>query len=141
MDPDIENIINEVRLLFNALVQRGEALHADRTITISQRAVLEYLLKQGASTVPQIARRRRVSRQHIQALVNPLLDAGLVEKGDNPDHKRSPMIQLTGAGETTIRDMRETESKYLDQTGVTLPKRRLRETSETLKAIRAAIEH
>ena len=38
---------------------------------MAQRAVLEYLLINGPATVPAIARARRVTRQHMQALVNP----------------------------------------------------------------------
>ena len=38
------------------------------------RAVLEFLLRNSDSTVPTIARKRHVTRQHIQSLVNPLLE-------------------------------------------------------------------
>ena len=57
--------------------------------------VLRVLDQQGPQTVPGIARAGGFSRQNIQALVNRLLDRGLVTLGQNPAHKRSSLIHLT----------------------------------------------
>jgi hypothetical protein len=52
------------------------------------RAVLEFLSRHGPASVPQIARRRFVTRQHIQALVN-----GLMEQ-DSSHSNRTPLIAV-----------------------------------------------
>jgi DNA-binding MarR family transcriptional regulator len=39
-----------------------------------------------------------LTRQAVQASVNRLLSQPLVEVGENPDHRRSPLIWLTEAG-------------------------------------------
>ncbi len=56
----------------------------------------------GALTIPQIARRLGVSRQNEQRVVNDLVDAGLAEFVINPDHKTSPLAQLTARGERVL---------------------------------------
>jgi len=53
-------------------------------------------------TVPQVARRLGVSRQHILRLTNELTADGLVEPIPNPDHKTSPLLRLTPSGESTL---------------------------------------
>ena len=98
----VEQLINEVRLLYQSLVQFGDAIHAGSNVSMGMRAVMEYLDRNGDATVPQVARARRVSRQRIQTLVNPLLERGLVESISNPASKRSPLITLTKTGAKTI---------------------------------------
>lgn len=53
-------------------------------------------------TVPQIARRLGVSRQHILRLTNELAAEGLIEHLANPDHRTSPLIALTAAGQDVL---------------------------------------
>ena len=53
-------------------------------------------------TAPQIARRLGVSRQHILRLTNELGADGLTRQVANPDHKTSPLIELTAAGRETL---------------------------------------
>jgi DNA-binding MarR family transcriptional regulator len=140
MQADIEELINEVRLLFNTMVQAGEYIHAGRGVTMAQRAVLEFLHRNGPATVPDIARLRRVSRQHIQTLVNPLLTIGAVESIDNPAHKRSRLIRLTRDGQRTIRQMRARETELLKEPMLTVSAGQLRQATEVLRSVRRSIE-
>ena len=109
----VEQLINEVRLLYQSLVQFGDAIHAGSNVSMGMRAVMEYLDRNGDATVPQVARARRVSRQRIQTLVNPLLERGLVESISNPASKRSPLITLTKTGAKTILEMRRREGRNM----------------------------
>lgn len=49
-------------------------------------------------TVSQIARRMGLSRQAVQKISNTLVDEGLARFVDNPDHKTSPIVELTKQG-------------------------------------------
>lgn len=140
MQKDIDDLFNEVRLLFNTLVHTGEQLHDDSDMTMPRRAVLEYLLNEGPSTVPAIARARRVSRQHIQALVNPLLQEGLVERQENPAHRRSKLVKLTAAGWKLIEDMRQHEAHHLSQADIGVSDTDLKRTTGVLRKVREALE-
>src|SRR5581483_10613623 len=109
----LDDLLNEVRLTWHRLVQVGEALHRREPVTLGMRAVLEFLARQGPASVPAIARSRHVSRQHIQALVNRLREARLVELAENPAHRRSALVRLTPAGARLIDRMTAKEARAL----------------------------
>jgi DNA-binding MarR family transcriptional regulator len=96
------HLVDEVRILQHRLVAVAEALHGEAGVTPPMRAVLEYLARRGSTAVPDIARSRGVTRQHIQAIVNDLEAAGLVERQANPAHARSALVELTPAGRHAI---------------------------------------
>jgi DNA-binding MarR family transcriptional regulator len=68
--------------------------------------VLHTLAMQGPQTVPQIARARPVSRQHIQTIANGLIAEGLIESVDNPAHRRSRLLSLTPLGRARYENLR-----------------------------------
>lgn len=100
-----------VRRLFHKLGHGAATLHQDTGVSAGMRAVLESVINDGPQTVPQMARVRPVTRQHIQGLVNTLLDEGYVETIDNPAHKRSRLISPTPLGEMAFRALREKENQ------------------------------
>lgn len=100
-----------VRRLFHKLGHGVTELHRDSGISGGMRAVLESVIAGGPQTVPQMARVRPVSRQHIQGLVNSLLEAGLVEMTENPAHKRSKLVTATTAGRAAFASMRTREAE------------------------------
>src|SRR5690606_18141459 len=69
MTGDVRKVVEltrGVRACFNRLRALGDTLHEDLGITASMRSVLESLHEDGARTVPQIAKSKSVTRQHIQ---------------------------------------------------------------------------
>jgi DNA-binding MarR family transcriptional regulator len=135
----MEELLNEVRLLWHRLVQTGERLHAREPITLGMRAVLEFLAREGSTTVPGIARSRHVTRQHIQALVNGLSERKLVELRDNPAHKRSPLVGLTPEGAETIRRVKRKEARWLAGQDFGASPRALKEAAAVLRGVRAGL--
>ena len=133
----VEQLINEVRLLYQSLVQIGEAIHADSKVSMGMRAVLEYLDRNGDATVPHIARARRVTRQRIQTLVNPLLAMGLAESISNPASKRSPLITLTTTGTKTILEMRRREGRQMQ---LAMSETKILQAAQTLSELRRGLE-
>ncbi|MGD8418779.1 MAG: MarR family winged helix-turn-helix transcriptional regulator [Pseudomonadales bacterium] len=133
----LESLLNEVRLLYQSMVQLGEEIHEDTRISMGMRAVLEYLAREGDATVPQMARARRVTRQRIQSLVDNLLAMSLVARRDNPESRRSPLVMLTPAGRRTIRQMRRREGRFI-RTAVS--DRRLAGAVSVLREVRDSLE-
>jgi DNA-binding MarR family transcriptional regulator len=140
MTNEIEALLNEVRLLYHRIVQVGEQLHADESVTLGMRAVLEFIMRHGPTTVPDIARSRSVTRQHIQILVNDLLEQDLVVLEDNPLHKRSSFVTLTKKGERVIRRMRKRESQLYQATKFGVKRNELRTAAKTLEHVRDALQ-
>ncbi|RPA12494.1 MarR family winged helix-turn-helix transcriptional regulator [Gordonia sp. OPL2] len=79
----------------------GEGIAAQAGQTQARWQTL-WTIGAGPMTVPQIARRLGVSRQHILRLTNSLADEGLIESGVNPDHKTSPLLDLTPTGREVL---------------------------------------
>ena len=104
-----------VRRLFHLLESGAAALHGESDISVGMRAVLESVIDGGPQTVPQMARARPVTRQHIQGLVNPLIDGSYVEYVDNPAHRRSKLVAATKKGRRAFQALRDVETHALGQ--------------------------
>ena len=111
---DSYDIIWLVRRLFRAMAQRADRELEDFGISAADRAVMEFLHPDTALTVPEIAARYQVSRQHVQVTVNRLLDAGYLVTRENPRHKRSPLIALSTSGRALFRKIRTREAKLIE---------------------------
>lgn len=104
-----------VRRVFRAMADRADAYLHDSGLTAADRAVMEFLYPDQSLTVPGIASRYQVSRQHVQVTVNRLLERGLLQSTDNPSHKRSPLIRLSDIGRSTFAEIRDNETRLLNE--------------------------
>jgi len=129
-------IVNEVRALFHRLAAVADELHSENDLPASQRAIIENLGRLGARTVPQLASMRPVSRQHIQIIVNQLLERELVELVANPAHKRSSLVQLTATGSDLLDTIRQREAALLAAIDLPVGSEDMKTTLQTLSAIR-----
>lgn len=134
-DKLLYDVILQTRRLFQVLATLATALHSDTGVTAGQRAVLEALEQDEPRTVPQIARDKSVTRQHIQALVNELLDKKLVEVVENPAHRRSSFIRRTARGRKLYAGMRAREARLIAAMARRIPHDDLQVTLQTLKQI------
>ncbi len=136
----IEAVTTSVRSLFHRLRAVGDRLHADLGVTTAMRGVMESLAKGGPMTVPQMARQRPVSRQHIQMLVNQLAEAGLCASRPNPGHKRSVLIELTEDGKRVFEEIRRREAAAIADLFAELGEDDLATTGRTLARMVAALD-
>lgn len=84
-------------------------------------------------TVAQIARRLGYARQSVQRTGDHLIRATLAQYKPNPDHAKSPLVEITGRGTNALaRITREAEKWHL-QLGAEL---KLSELSTALRVIR-----
>jgi DNA-binding MarR family transcriptional regulator len=136
----LERLLDETRLLWHAMSHAGERLHAEEPVTLGMRAVLEFLTEHGPATVPHVARSRRVSRQHIQGLVNALLEHELVALGENPAHRRSAFVRVTPRGKQVFDRMLRRERGLFGRIDLGTDEAELERAARTLKAVREAVE-
>jgi DNA-binding MarR family transcriptional regulator len=137
---DASVLFGETRLLFHAVKQWSETLHTELGMTAAAGAVLEVILLGGPATVPDMARSRGVSRQHIQQQVDSLFERGFAERNDNPAHRRSPMIALTDKGRALIQNMRADELNALSRMQVGVSDSATLEAAQVLSAWRVALQ-
>jgi DNA-binding MarR family transcriptional regulator len=113
-------IIRYIRPLHRYLAE-AVSIELDGTgVTVPMRAVLEYLNENGEKTVPNIARSLMLKKQYVQDIVNDLLDEELVERIENPAHRRSWLIGITAVGTGRINAIREREQVNLVKVGADL---------------------
>ncbi|MEM7792172.1 MAG: MarR family transcriptional regulator [Verrucomicrobiota bacterium] len=114
---EMHRLANSIRRTYNRLYAVTDVIHADSDLTAPKRTLLLDLHREGALTIPALAKLRCVSRQIIQTQVNELINARLVATKDNPNHKRSFLLVLTSLGERTVQKIIDKESDFIRQLG------------------------
>lgn len=132
---DAYKVIWLTRRLFRAMSETADAYLRDSGLTVADRAVMEFLYPDAKLTVPAIARRYRVSRQHVQVTINRLLEQGLVRSSDNPNHRRSPLYRLSELGREAFAEIRRNESRLLGTLFADIQLADVATTRRTLEAL------
>jgi DNA-binding MarR family transcriptional regulator len=102
-----------VRRLFRAMAQNATDRLANLNVTAADRAVLEFLYVDKELTVPEIASRYQVSRQHVQVTANGLIEQKLIHSKPNPSHKRSSLLVLTSKGRKLFERIRKSDEQAI----------------------------
>lgn len=100
---------------------------------------LHSLAIDGPQTVPQLARTRPVTRQHIQQIANEVAADGLIEFIDNPAHKRSKLLRLTPKGERAEAEMTERLRAFAGDLAKDFDAAELATAARVLNAVRAKL--
>lgn len=109
----LDRLTRELALVFFRLRNAARELLGEGEHSSGRRSVLKSLGEDGAQTVPEMARERAVSRQHVQTLVDGLKASGLVEQVHNPLHKRSKLVRLTPRGRRFLKEMSLREERLM----------------------------
>jgi DNA-binding MarR family transcriptional regulator len=109
-------------------------------MSVGVRAVLDQLRREGARTVPAVAREQDLSRQFVQRMVNDAATEGWVESLPNPEHRRSHLIRLTVVGEAAIDAVLAREHALLLEVGAGLTEADVAATLRVLRAMEAALD-
>lgn len=108
-ESDVLATINEVPRAFFRLSAIAETVFCDLGVSAAERGVLRDLFIEGEATAPEMARRKPVTRQSIQPVLDGLVAKGLARADDNPRHKRSKLYSLTQAGIDRCVDLQKRE--------------------------------
>ena len=133
---ELNQLITATRGLFHDLEEISDLILARDQLSGQERLVMMSLRKRGLSTVPQLARKREVSRQYVQTTVNELARRGLVALHDNPAHKRSRLVDLTRAGEELILGVMAREGEAMRRVAAGLHPEQVREAVAILRRVR-----
>lgn len=128
----LNELIVATRTLADALKDTARHLHGPSQLSVPARAVMLELRKSGPTTVPELARRRQVSRQFMQVTVNPLLADGVLETQTNPAHRRSKLVALSAKGTAMIRQVMRREGALLQELATDLAPEDIRQATATL---------
>ena len=101
---------------------------------------MEFLHPDEELSVPAIAERYQVSRQHVQVTVNRLLDAGILATKVNPRHKRSPLVALSSKGKGLFKTIKIRDTKAVEKLFSTVSEKDRRTTQKTLEVLLAELK-
>src|SRR5262249_21688611 len=105
-------------------------------LAAGKRGILKGIELRGPQTVPQMARARPVSRQHIRASLEPLLAEGLVQYVDNPHHKRSKLVDLTQKGAARLDAINRREDEFFNALQTHFDGKEVRRAAGILRRLR-----
>lgn len=124
-----------------ALLRFGDDFVAEHDLASSSWQVLGAVSRGGGEiTVPGIARRMGQARQSVQRQVNGLLDRGLIELRENPNHRRSPHLALTTSGQRLHDTIQKRWATWARAVSKSIPAQDLQAVRRTLEAFTEALE-
>jgi len=132
---DAYQIVWLIRRLFRALGQKSNERLQEFGISAADRAVLEFLYPDETLSVPDIAARYQVSRQHVQVTVNALMKSKLLTPQENPRHKRSPLIALTAKGQALFARIKKQDLEVVEALFFPVSDEEMQMTQKTLETL------
>lgn len=91
-------------------------------------------------TVSQIGRELGYSRQSVQRAVNKLVEVGLVERQENPRHKRAPIFVPTTAGVVRMHEVQRCSRELAEYLSAAFPDKRSNKLLGELRDLAAGID-
>ena len=99
-----------------AFLAAGDRLVAGHGISAARWQVLGAVaLADRPLTVAQIARRMGLARQSVHASVRRMVEDGLLALVANADHRRSPLVRLTPAGESAYAEADARQAQWVNR--------------------------
>jgi len=132
---DDYQIVWLIRRLFRALAQKSDQSLESSGISAADRAVMEFLYPDRALSVPEIAERYDVSRQHVQVTVNTLIEKELIVTRENPRHKRSPHLSLSARGRRVFAHILDNDKQTVKRLFSGISTRNQQITRESLQLL------
>jgi len=112
---ELTRLITETRGFFHDLEDISAKILAKDGLTPQERRLMMSLRKHRQCTVPQLARINEVSRQYVQTVMNALSKRGWVVFRNNPDHKRSRLLELSPDAKERIQGIMAREGETLQK--------------------------
>lgn len=132
-------LVADVYHLAGAFRQSGERIAA----TVGQTQARWQLLSAASGeprTVAQIARRLGYARQSVQRTADQLVEEGLARYIANPDHKSSPLLELTGQGTAALSSITKAAAKWQAGLARQFDSQELATALQVVRRLRDAVE-
>jgi DNA-binding MarR family transcriptional regulator len=111
---DIRPLAEELRLLVARLVRQMRRNAADQGLTITLRATLATIEREGPMTPSELAAYEGISAPSVTRIVKRLIDEGVIKRRPDPQDGRGYLISLTPKGAAVLRALRNRGSTFLE---------------------------
>jgi len=135
------DLVDEVTRLNGRLKSTFAASRREAGLGESEMMVLNAVVEATRPpTVPQIGRSMGQPRQIVQRAANSLVEAGLIETADNPDHKRAVLLHATPSGTRLKREADARAEAIAAELGGDLDIAATRAATMALRSVRQQLE-
>ena len=120
---------------FNGLlIAGGDQVVNDLGLT---SALWQVLGAVGEAPLPmaQIARKMGLTRQSVRRTANVLMDKGLVEFQDNPDHRRAKLVVMTKQGRNVLEKTKKIQIDWSNRIAQDLSSEELKTAVQIIRAL------
>jgi len=131
-------LMHEVVCIHRLLQEGGAALTKPAGLSVARWQVLR-VLKTGEYSVATLARMLGQARQGIQKTADGLCEKGLTRYLPNPNHSRSPLLQITSEGLTALSDVENHHTDCANHLTVHYNAVELQATLEVLRQLRQSL--
>jgi DNA-binding MarR family transcriptional regulator len=122
-----------------AMVAVGDDMTRDLGMTAARWQVLGAIGSE-PKTVAAAARQMGLTRQNVQRIADWLVESGIAEFVDNPNHRRAKLVALTKDGVALRQQLGRRQARWANATGAQVGAGELRATTDVLKRLKKALE-
>lgn len=134
----LTEIVLAIFPLHGQLLEAAERLAKPAGLTAARWQVLGAVLHE-ARTVSGVARVMGLTRQSVQRLADVLVEQGLAEYRENPEHKRAKLLAATPAGLDAVRSIHADQAAWANRITAELEADELRRALRTLDRLRSVL--
>ena len=135
----VDRFTLEVALLFFRMRAAAREYLGQGRHSTGRRSILKSVAE-SPQTVAAMARRRSVSRQHVQKLVDALRADGLVRTLPSPQDRRTRLVVLTPKGSGFLEELRAREVQLFARLAKGLPTGDFDRATRLIQEVRVRLE-
>jgi DNA-binding MarR family transcriptional regulator len=133
------DLVIELFRVNGTMIAVGDELTRDLGLTSARWQVLGAVGKE-PKTVAAAARQMGLTRQNVQRIADWLVESGIAEFIDNPNHRRAKLVALTKEGVALRERLGKRQAKWANATGAHFTADELLATADVLRRLKKALE-
>ncbi len=131
-------LVIELFRVNGAMVAVGDDMTRDLGMTAARWQVLGAIGSE-PKTVAAAARQMGLTRQNVQRIADWLVESGIAEFIDNPNHRRAKLVTLTKEGAALRQQLGRRQARWANATGAHVSADELHATIDVLKRLKKAL--
>jgi DNA-binding MarR family transcriptional regulator len=133
------DLVIELFRVNGTMIAVGDELTRDLGLTSARWQVLGAVGKE-PKTVAAAARQMGLTRRNVQRIADWLVESGIAEFTDNPNHRRAKLVALTKEGVALRERLGKRQAKWANATGAHFTVDELLATADVLRRLKKALE-
>lgn len=132
-------LVIELFRLNGTMIAVGDEMTRDLGLTSARWQVLGAIGKE-PKTVAAAARQMGLTRQNVQRIADWLVESGIAEFVDNPNHRRAKLVALTKQGIALREQLGKRQARWANATGAHFNASELAAATQMLQRLKKVLE-